>query len=43
MYLYYAYEFWSDSLVGRFSGKAKIEKLLERPDNAEVLWKLSYK
>jgi hypothetical protein len=25
---YYAYEFWSDSLVGKFSGTEKIEKLL---------------
>jgi hypothetical protein len=25
---YYAYEFWSDSLVGKFSGTAKIEKVL---------------
>ena len=25
---YYVYEFWSDSLVGRFSGTAKVEKLL---------------
>jgi hypothetical protein len=25
---YYAYEFWSDSLAGKFSGTAKIEKLL---------------
>ena len=25
---YYVYEFWSDSLIGRFSGTAKIEKLL---------------
>jgi len=25
---YYVYEFWSDSLVGRFSGRAKVEKYL---------------
>lgn len=25
---YYVYEFWSDSLIGKFSGTAKVEKLL---------------
>jgi hypothetical protein len=25
---YYAYEFWSDSLIGKFSGAAKVERLL---------------